>query len=115
MDCIGCANCIYCVQWIVFLVIAVIGVVTLHGFFRKMKKGLVPYNSSTMLLTLTVTFAAMLSAIGEFGDDISKLFLAVIGFAGGLFVSENRRESDHGEQKHSVSNGSASDNKGTKE
>jgi LPXTG-motif cell wall-anchored protein len=72
--------------------ITLLGAGALFIFYKKSKSGYGPFNTGTLILILVLTLAPLL-AIAQVidGRDIASIFLAVAGFAGGLFVNGHRQ------------------------
>ena len=76
-------------DWLL-IAIFILGAGSLVGFFVTKKEGFGRFNTSTFLIILVVTLAALLYAAGKLeGQVMANVLFAVFGFAGGLFTSKN--------------------------
>ena len=63
----------------------------LCGFFGDKQEGYGPFNTSTLLIILTLMVSVVVFLVDETKkEDITKIIFAVIGFAGGLFASKDK-------------------------
>jgi hypothetical protein len=75
-----------------WLLIAIffLGAGSIVGFFITKTEGFGRFTTSTFLIILVVTLAALLYAAGKLeGQVMANVLFAVFGFAGGLFTSKN--------------------------
>lgn len=79
--------------WLVFalvVAVAILGGGCLYVFYKKAKSGFGPYNTSTLVIILTLTIAGLIGLMGGFEKaTIGNIFMGVIGFAAGIFAGKN--------------------------
>ena len=77
------------VNWLM-VAIFLLGSGSLIGFFWTKTKGFGRFATSTLLIILVLTFAALLYTGGRLeGQIMANVLFAVFGFAGGLFTSKD--------------------------
>lgn len=73
-------------------IVATLSAIAFVVFGFTKKEGFGPYNVSTLLLLVALSLTASLAAGGVIdGDHATSIFLAIIGFATGLFVGKCNR------------------------
>jgi len=74
-------------DWLL-IAIFMLGAGSLVGFFITKTEGFGRFTTSTFLIILVVTLAALLYAAGKLeGQVMANVLFAVFGFAGGLFTT----------------------------
>ncbi len=64
----------------------------LWKFFKDKTGGYGLYTTSTLLITLTLMVTSIIFLFGGIeSDDATKIILAAIGFAGGLFAGKDKK------------------------
>ncbi|CAJ1917418.1 hypothetical protein ACK39A_08150 [Aeromonas veronii] len=79
--------------WLVFslgVAVAIFGGGCLYVFYKKAKSGFGPYNTSTLVIILTLTIAGLIGLVEGFDKATTgNIFMGVIGFAAGIFAGKN--------------------------
>ena len=72
--------------YLAVVAVALVSVAALVVFCRTKKPGFGRFTTSTFLLLVVVSLAAVLAAAGKIdGSETTGILLAIIGFAAGLF------------------------------
>ena len=75
---------------LLMIAIFIFGLISLIGFFITKTEGFGRFTTSTFLIVLVITFAALMYSAGKLdGNIMANIIFAVFGFAGGLFTSKN--------------------------
>lgn len=75
------------------LAVFVVGMMALVGYFVTKTKGFGRFATSTLLLLLVTVLSSLLYSADKLdGHVLANIFFAVIGFAGGLFVTKEPTE-----------------------
>ncbi len=78
---------------IVGAVMAGVFLLVLLGFFITKTPGFGRFTTSTLLITLALMVASVGLMFGDVsGDDITKIIIAVVGFAGGLLARKDKND-----------------------
>ncbi len=78
-------------EWLM-LGIFTVGLASLIGFFVTKTKGFGRFATSTFLILVALIVSSLMFSAGKFdGQLMANIIFAVIGFAGGLFTSNEQK------------------------
>lgn len=77
------------------IVVTLVFAYALWGYFKSKKEGFGPYNTSSLLLILSLYVGAIVALTpGMKTDYVPQMIFALIGFAAGLFTASATKRDD---------------------